>query len=85
MQTTLLMFLLVGSSRAFQMTSRGRAAAASATTLRMSLFEDLQKGFAASFSTDTSARSKYYTIGITGSSGLVANALKDELHPVGAT
>jgi uncharacterized protein (TIGR01777 family) len=81
MQTTLLMFLLVGSSRAFQMTCRGRAAAAakSTTTLRMSLFEDLQKGFAASFSTDTASPSKYYTIGITGSSGLVANALKDEL------
>lgn len=55
-----------------------------ATALHVSFFEDLQKGFSKAFSTDTSmdppkSPSKYYTIGITGSSGMVANALKDEL------
>ena len=47
------------------------------TRLQVSFFEGLQK----TFSTEpmTSPASKYYTIGITGSGGLVGTALRDEL------
>ena len=82
------MFLLVGGSRAFQVTCRSHATAAVATSgLRLSFLDDLQKGFAKAFSTDANAgdnmssnnNNKYYTIAISGSSGLVGTALKDEL------
>lgn len=84
MRTSVAMFLLIGSSRAFQVTSRSRGGASSLTCLRMSFFDDLQKGFSRAFTTDVANNpatgdSKYYTIGIAGSSGLVAAALKDEL------
>lgn len=81
------MFLLVGGSRAFQATCKS-SCSSSRSALGMSIFDEFQRGFAKAFSTDTTnnnddstmgATSKYYTVAITGSSGLVGNALKDEL------
>lgn len=47
------------------------------TRLSVSFFQDLQKSF--STATTPMSSSKYYTIGITGSGGLVGTALRDEL------
>ena len=81
------MFLLVGGgSRAFQVTCRTGTSRTN-SALRMAFWDDWQKGFAKAFSTTSGAASssngnmtsKYYTIAISGSNGLVGTALKDEL------
>ena len=78
MRYIVVMFLLVSTSRAFHVTSKSRSVASSSLALRMSFFSDLQKAF--STATNAAEDSKFYTVGITGSTGLVGNALKDELR-----
>lgn len=51
--------------------------ATSSTTLKANFLESLQRSF--SVVTPGSSMPKYYTIGITGASGLVGTALRDEL------
>lgn len=62
----------------------GAAAAATATRsttcVQASFLDDLTTGFQRTFSSMTGPESKYYTVGITGSSGLLGSALIDELQ-----
>ena len=51
--------------------------ATTSTTLKANFLESLQRSF--SVVSPGSSMSKYYTIGITGASGLVGTALRDEL------
>ena len=48
--------------------------------LHMNFLEEIQKNIGNAFSTDTGGNTKYYTVGITGASGLVGTALRDELR-----
>jgi uncharacterized protein (TIGR01777 family) len=48
--------------------------------LSASLLDELQRSLSGAFSTTTNGGSKYYTVGITGASGLVGTALRDELR-----
>lgn len=73
--------LVSGSSRsALAFASRRPSTTATSTKLGMSSFvQDLTQNFQRAFSTNGGSDSKYYTIGITGSSGLLGSALIDEL------
>lgn len=73
-----MILLAVNSSRLLVAGFRGVSSVRPTTSkLQASFFEDLQKSF--STASMPSSASKYYTIGITGSGGLVGTALRDEL------
>ena len=80
-----IMLLLVGSftkyASSFSLIQRPVTSVVSqttsSTTLKANFLENLQRSFSAV--TPGSSMSKYYTIGITGASGLVGTALRDEL------
>jgi uncharacterized protein len=62
-----------------------RASRRRSTQLPVSFLEEIQKSLSSAFSTMNSpsgsgSSSKYFTVGITGSSGLVGTALRNELH-----
>lgn len=61
----------------------GAAGRSKVAAPRMSFFDDLASNFQRAFSTDGGAAaassSQYYTVGITGASGLLGSALIDEL------
>lgn len=73
-----MILLAVNSSRLLVAGFRGVSSVRPTTSkLQASFFEDLQKSF--STASMPSSASKYYTIGITGSGGLVGTALRDEV------
>jgi hypothetical protein len=85
------MLLILGNCARFvtSFSSRGvsRLAPASSSTSRQpgrrlsaSLLDELQRSLSGALSTMTNSGSKYYTVGITGASGLVGTALRDELR-----
>jgi uncharacterized protein len=96
MHVGFLMLLVVGQTavRSVLGFSRGSAGASSSssvvsrrrpTQLPVSFLEEIQKSLSGAFSTMTSpiesgSSSKFFTVGITGSSGLVGTALRDELR-----
>jgi len=51
----------------------------STTARKASFFEDLSRNFFSSMSNSGSSSSTYYTLGVTGASGLIGTALQDEL------
>lgn len=69
--------------------SRGRAAAFSSppagrpsSRLQVSFLENLQKSFS-TMTNDNSSKSKYFTVGLTGSGGLIGTAFRDEVSKKG--
>jgi len=56
-----------------------RRASTKSSKLSMSFMQDMTQNLQRAFSTSGGADSKYYTVGITGSSGLLGSALIDEL------
>jgi uncharacterized protein len=81
MQSAIGMLLVLTSlsrSTAFSVVVQSQAPRRSGTRLLASFLDNLQKSFSTAV-TPGSSMSKYYTIGITGSSGLVGTALQDEL------
>lgn len=73
------MMLLVSSARVtVGLTARSTKVTRS-SALKATFFDNIQKSFGNTFSSMTESKSKYFTVGITGSSGLVGKALRDEL------
>jgi uncharacterized protein len=77
------MLILVSTSRfvaGFQIAQRQVRPTSSSSKLHANFLENLQKSFStASLAGGSSSMSKYFTVGITGSGGLVGTALRDEL------
>ena len=71
------MVFLVSTSRFVLGFQIGQRRIRSSSKLQANIFENLQKSF--STVSPGSSMSKYYTVGITGSGGLVGTALRDEL------
>jgi uncharacterized protein (TIGR01777 family) len=73
----------------FRSTSRtaafhsGSSFGRTSTRLSGSFFDDLGKSFSSMTGGGESSSSKYYTVGITGASGLIGTALQDELSKKG--
>jgi uncharacterized protein len=74
----LLLFTTISRSTAFSVV-QSQAPNRSRTRLHANFLDNLQKSFSTAVTPGSSSMSKYYTIGITGSSGLVGTALQDEL------
>jgi uncharacterized protein (TIGR01777 family) len=84
MRIAAMLFTLVscGASTRFALAFASRKAptkTASSTFLSASLMQEMTQNFQRSFSTARKSDSNFYTIGITGSSGMLGNALIDEL------
>ena len=57
--------------------NRAATGAGAATRLQGSFFEDIATNFQRTFATMAGPESKYYTVGITGASGLLGSPLGD--------